>query len=322
MSSNEAIINYRRYIFKATVNQSNTGELSDAGHVLLLFVDYSYLICRLFFCLLIFLSNPFLLLHLSYCRCTFFNPSKLVVARKRSVSHLAENRKILLIWNASGEQLRARFTLYFLVYLKLGTTGILQMVLLHISIIRHVAGLGVHFCENSRCVAEPLVVLHKLFASFFIERGFWKRNYKQASNGLKNVGKWPSWWVPVLLESIYANVARRLSHVRVKNFGQEVPLRRCLRETLLKHDFAPKDAALVRCAHYRLAWLAYLAHRCPPKCPIGRRPHSGKTWCLKRKQVFHDIPEAVLFASSNYCLASMFSTRGGRLIAVEEFCQK
>ena len=79
-------------------------------------------------------------------------------------------------------------------------------------------------------VAERLVILHKLSTSFLVQATLRKWHDQQALDDFEDVLQGPLRRVPVSLQGVNADVARRHSDVRMEYLRQKESFGRALRE--------------------------------------------------------------------------------------------
>jgi hypothetical protein len=102
--------------------------------------------------------------------------------------------------------------------------------------------LGVDLRVQSRLLAEFLVALDEESTRLFVECALWERNDQEALYYLEYVRQAPFLRVPVSLQRVHADVSRRLRHIWVKDFGQEIALRRLLRKLAIYHQLASENS--------------------------------------------------------------------------------
>ena len=106
-----------------------------------------------------------------------------------------------------------------------------------------------NLCIQFSLTEIVVVAFHEEAAGLLVQCTFRERHNQEASNNLQDVADIPLLRVPVLFESVHADLTTRLSHVWVENLGQKVTLRWLLREISVDLESTPEYAIMERCVH-------------------------------------------------------------------------
>ena len=98
-----------------------------------------------------------------------------------------------------------------------------------------------HLSTYLRLLAELIEAVHEEAASLLVECALRERHNQQTPDRLQYFAYVPLLRIPVSLERVYADFARRLCHVRVEDLRQEVSLRWRLRKLVVDRQFTAED---------------------------------------------------------------------------------